>query len=123
MAVSYTARTLTSGADIPAEAGRTVGYVNAGSDAPLHEFLEQTGAALVCGYTRTVDWVQSAAFETVLLDVLANGQKANAAELCMGSKTWLSVASYLGFRIVYANGRTWRPGGGAAIPRQTQLAG
>lgn len=79
------------------------------SDARLHDFLAETGAALICGYTREVDWVESAAFETVLLDVLANGQRLNAAELRMGSSHWAALASYLGFRIVYANGRTWRP--------------
>jgi hypothetical protein len=79
------------------------------SDARLQEFLAETGAGLICGYTREVDWVESAAFETVLLDVLANGQRLNAAELRMGSAHWAPMASYLGFRIVYANGRTWRP--------------
>lgn len=81
------------------------------SDVRMREFLATTGAALICGYTREVDWVESAAFETVLLDVLANGVYNNAAELRMGSSHWAPLAAYLGFRIVYANGRTWRPPG------------
>nr|MDT0662280.1 DUF6642 family protein [Micromonospora sp. DSM 115978] len=79
------------------------------SDARLQEFLAETGAALICGFTRDVDWVESAAFETVLLDVLVNGRRLNAAEMRMGSVHWAPLASYLGFRIVYASGRTWRP--------------
>lgn len=88
------------------------------SDARLQDFLAATGAALVCGYTRDVDWVESAAFETVLLDVLANGVYINAIEKRMGSAQWASLAAYLGFRIVYANGRTWRPTVGPKVPAQ-----
>ncbi|MDR7278815.1 DUF6642 family protein [Catenuloplanes atrovinosus] len=88
------------------------------SDATLLDFLDVSGAAMVCGYTREVDWVDSAAFETVLLDVLANGAMVNAAEKRMGSGPWRELAAYLGFRIVYANGRTWRPGTRGRVPVQ-----
>ena len=88
------------------------------SDAVLRDFLAATGAALICGYTREVDWVESAAFETVLLDVLANGQRHNAAELRMGSAHWAPLASYLGFRVIYANGRAWRPSARPRVPAQ-----
>ncbi|MCL7458541.1 hypothetical protein M8I35_15275 [Micromonospora sp. MSM11] len=88
------------------------------SDAVLRGFLDATGAALICGYTREVDWVESAAFETVLLDVLANGQRHNAAELRMGSAHWAPLASYLGFRVIYANGRAWRPSVRPRVPAQ-----
>ncbi len=93
------------------------------SDAVLRRFLEVTGADLVCGDTREVNWVESAAFETVLLDVLANGQRRNAAELRMGSGPWAPLASYLGFRIVYGTGRTWRPSAPVRVPRQAKLNG
>jgi hypothetical protein len=84
----------------------------------LQKFLITTGAAMMCGYTRAVDWVQSAAFETVLLDVLANGQRSNSVELRMGSAQWAQLSAYLGFRIVYNNGRTWRVDTAAKIPAQ-----
>ncbi|TDB70423.1 DUF6642 family protein [Micromonospora sp. KC723] len=96
------------------------------SDAALRAFLDVTGAALICGFTREVDWVESAAFETVLLDVLANGQRHNAAELRMGSAHWAPLAAYLGFRVIYANGRAWRPTSRPRVPTQTapgRLAG
>lgn len=79
------------------------------TDAALHEFLSETDAAPICGYTRDVDWVESSAFETVVLDMLANGRRHNAAEMRMGSTHWAPLAKCLGFRIVYANGRTWHP--------------
>lgn len=40
---------------------------------------------MVCGFTRTIDWVESAAFDTVLINRLANGQKANSVEQLVGS--------------------------------------
>jgi hypothetical protein len=88
------------------------------SDAALQSFLSVSGAALVCGYTREVDWIESAAFETIVLDALANGSKINAAEQRMSKSQWSPLASYLGFRIVYSNGRVWMPGRTARIPTQ-----
>lgn len=76
--------------------------------AVVQDFLQTTGAALVCGYSRQVDWVESAAFETVLLDVLANGARHDAVEVRLKSARWAPLAAYLGFRIVYASGRQWR---------------
>jgi hypothetical protein len=43
---------------------------------------------------------------------------ANAVERRMGSTAWAPLAAYLGFRIVYANGRTWRPDGRPRVPAQ-----
>lgn len=90
------------------------------SEAKLQAFLRATGAALMCGYSRSVGWVESAAFETVLLDVLATGQRHNATELRIGSQQWAPLAAYLGFRIVYASGRTWRPEPRLRIPQQAR---
>ncbi len=49
---------------------------------------------------------------------LANGSNHNAAEKRMGSTQWSALAAYLGFRIVYANGRTWRPSARLPVPAQ-----
>ena len=35
-------------------------------------FLDQTGALAICGYTRTVDWLESAAFDLMVLGLLQN---------------------------------------------------
>jgi hypothetical protein len=85
----------------------------------LQKFLITTGAAMMCGYTRQVGWVESAAFETVLLDVLANGQRSNSVELRMGRAHWSQLSAYLGFRIVYNNGRAWRAEAAPRIPAQS----
>jgi len=88
------------------------------SDGRLHDFLAATGASMICGYTRDIDWVESAAFETVVLQILANGDRHDAVERRMGSTAWAPLAAYLGFRIVYANGRTWRPEAKPRVPAQ-----
>ncbi|GIF72437.1 DUF6642 family protein [Asanoa siamensis] len=75
-------------------------------DAVLEDFLHATGAAIVCGYTRQVDWVESAALELALLRYLTNGERIDAAERAMRSRRWASLADHLGFRIMYANGRS-----------------
>ena len=71
----------------------------------LSRFLETTGAAMLCGFTRDIDWIESAAFELGLLGHLVNGERVDAAERAMRSKRWAPLAEHLGFRIVYPNGR------------------
>lgn len=41
-------------------------------------FQAQTGAKAVCGYTRDVDWVESAAFDLLLLTSLLSGRRIDA---------------------------------------------
>lgn len=82
----------------------------------LAEFVEQTGAELVCGFSQSVDWLESAAFDTVLLDLLANGS-ASAVQRRMASARWLPLAAHLGFRIVYSGGKVWSAAA-ARIPSQ-----
>jgi hypothetical protein len=55
------------------------------SDAVLTDSPRTTGAAMLCGYTRNVDWVEAAAFDLALLDYLATGDRVNAAERAMRS--------------------------------------
>ncbi|WP_435151242.1 DUF6642 family protein [Micromonospora aurantiaca (nom. illeg.)] len=75
-----------------------------GSDSYLTDFLYQTGASLVCGFTKQVDWIESAAFEMVILDRLVNSGRVDSAEQLASSARWAPLASHLGFRVVYANG-------------------
>jgi hypothetical protein len=44
----------------------------------LQEFVRATGARAVVGYRKDVDWLESAAFEVLLLDRLAVGQRSDA---------------------------------------------
>lgn len=75
------------------------------SDAVLVDFLQTTGAAMMCGYTRYVDWLECAAFETIVLNSLVNGKRIDSTEKTMRSNHWSPLASRLGFKIVYASGR------------------
>ncbi|MEV4711544.1 hypothetical protein [Micromonospora sp. NPDC049374] len=71
------------------------------SESALREFLEETQASMVCGFTKKIDWIESAAFETVILNRLVNGGKVNSVELLARSARWSALAQHLGFRVVY----------------------
>jgi hypothetical protein len=71
------------------------------SDEALRDFLRTTKAELVCGYTLPVEWVESSAFDTVLLAHLASGTQKKF----LHSPHWSAVIQRLGFRIVYSDGR------------------
>ncbi|MEV6692037.1 hypothetical protein AB0M35_11285 [Micromonospora sp. NPDC051196] len=79
------------------------------SDSALAEFLEETQASMVCGFTKTIDWIESAAFETVILNRLVNGGKVNSVELLARSTRWAPLAQHLGFRVVYKGDRRRLP--------------
>jgi hypothetical protein len=70
----------------------------------LVDFLHETKADMLCGFTRYVDWVEAAAFETVVLNSLVNGKRADSTERLMHSSRWAAFSEHLGFRVVYANG-------------------
>jgi hypothetical protein len=49
-------------------------------DAPddeLKRFVARTGAKAMIGYSRAIDWLESAAFECLLLDRLAHGNRTD----------------------------------------------
>ncbi|GAA3274718.1 hypothetical protein GCM10020218_020770 [Dactylosporangium vinaceum] len=76
------------------------------SDTTLAEFLRETKAAMVCGFTKEIDWIESAALETVVLNNLVNGSRVDSVERLMKTVRWAPLAQHLGFRVVYANGRS-----------------
>lgn len=76
------------------------------SETTLAEFLRETKAAMLCGFTRDIDWIESAAFETVLLNSLVNGGRIDSVERLVKSSRWAPLAQHFGFRIVYQNGRS-----------------
>ncbi|MGW0227899.1 DUF6642 family protein [Actinopolymorpha singaporensis] len=71
------------------------------SDASLTDFLKLTGAELICGYTKDVDWLDSAAFDVAFLGHLANGTQRKL----LTTAHWSAVTQKLGFRILYSDGR------------------
>jgi len=76
------------------------------SDRVLKEFLHETKAAMLCGFTKAIDWVESAAFETVVLNALVNGGRVDSVGGLVRASRWGAPAGHLGVRVVYANGRT-----------------
>lgn len=93
-----------------------------GSDTDMADFLSRTGAAMMCGFTKQVNWIEAAAFETVLLDRLVNSGKVNSVQQLVASARWAPLAHHLGFRVVYATGESFkipamRVGGSAASVR------
>ena len=60
------------------------------------EFQKMTGAKLVCGYTKDVDWVESAAFDLLLLESLTGIVRIDARVNQMRSR-YGDLTGLLGF--------------------------
>lgn len=65
-------------------------------DEELDHFLRETGARAISGYKEDVEWVQSAAFDLILLDQLARGEPY-ATRLSMARQLGSGLADELGF--------------------------
>lgn len=46
--------------------------------AAVEDFHKQTGAKAICGYTKNVEWVESSAFDLLLLNSLVSDQRIDA---------------------------------------------
>ncbi|MFD2082897.1 DUF6642 family protein [Actinopolymorpha cephalotaxi] len=75
--------------------------VMSASDTLLKDFLKLTGAELICGYTKDVDWLDTAAFDVAFLGHLASGAQKDL----LTTPHWSAVTRKLGFRILYSDGR------------------
>lgn len=49
-----------------------------GDRTAVADFYKETGAKAICGYTRDVDWIESAAFDLLLLSSLVSSQRIDA---------------------------------------------
>lgn len=77
------------------------------SDITLGEFLRESKVEMLCGFTKDIDWIESAAFETVVLNAMVNnGDRVNSVERLVKSPRWAPLARHLGFRIVYKSGKS-----------------
>ena len=70
----------------------------------LKEFLRRTGARAVCGYTKDVDWLQSAAFDFLLLNELTRSQHLGHA-LRRLEREYGVLPETLGFGLVTPHGK------------------
>lgn len=67
----------------------------------LRTFLKKTGAQAVIGYTRDVDWLESTAFELLLIDALSLVARPSTAQRHI-LKNHGGLARRLGLRFVCA---------------------
>lgn len=71
------------------------------SDADLDRFLQITGARLVCGYRKKVDWVEGAALEVLLLANLAETVRRKTAERRLTRPPFKTLTDHVGLRFHY----------------------
>ena len=75
--------------------------VLAADDRRLQHFLKRTGARAVMGYTTSVDWIDSAALDLIVLATLGRYQQlGRSLRLLEEAPRYASLREQLGFRIV-----------------------
>jgi hypothetical protein len=70
------------------------------------EFMRRTGADAVCGYTKYVDWLESAAFDINLFDYLTCYQRT-ADRFRRLADDHATTVDRLGFRAMWRSGEIW----------------
>lgn len=63
-------------------------------------FLKTTGARAVIGYTKSVEWMESSAFDLLLFDALTRYQRLRPAEIWL-RKTYPDITERLGLRVLH----------------------
>jgi hypothetical protein len=74
-------------------------------DPALSTFLDRTGAAAVMGYGRDVDWVDSAAWELILLRTLGRYKQLGSALKTLEAERYQSLCESVGFHVIPRSGR------------------
>jgi len=73
-------------------------------DEELAEFRRTTGARAIIGYTESIDWLESSAFDLLLLEAAAHYKRPDALEKWM-RKNYAELCTRLGFRVNHAGSR------------------
>ena len=68
--------------------------------AEIREFLSVTKLRAICGYRSDVDWIESAAFEVLLIDSLSHYKRVDAAYNWM-KKNYPGMCRRLKFKMVW----------------------
>jgi len=74
-----------------------------GSENAARAFLKTTGASMITGYQRDVDWLDSAAIDTVWLGYVAYYSRLGDAARYFKTR-YASVLKYLGWQSVSSTG-------------------
>ncbi|WP_066909197.1 DUF6642 family protein [Millisia brevis] len=75
----------------------------AGDEQELQQFCRATGAAAITGYTKNIEWLESSAFELLLLPELMDAVRMKSAHDRI-VRRYPDLAERLGFRMSHA---TW----------------
>ena len=74
------------------------------ADEEIDEFRRTTGARAVIGYTKSIDWLESSAFDLLLLKAATDYQRPDALERAM-RKNYGELCLRLGFKVRHAGSR------------------
>ena len=74
------------------------------SQRALNDFVRGTGARLLCGYTKSVDWTEASAFDILLLTNLVNQSYRSGTKKYLEGKVFGSWSSHLGLKFVVPRG-------------------
>ena len=66
----------------------------------IKRFLKETKIKAVCGYNKDIPWIESAAFEVLLIDALACYQRIHAANNFL-RKDYPNLCERLDFKMVW----------------------
>ena len=92
-------------------AGRTLYFASCSTlDVPLAQaraLMLKTGANAICGYTKEIDWLESAAFDLTLIDYLITYTRP-ADRFQKLQKDHRQTWRRLGFRAMWRSGEIWR---------------
>lgn len=66
----------------------------------IKQFLKKTKIKAVCGYSEEIPWIESAAFEVLLIDALSSYQRIHAANNFL-QKDYPNLCKRLDFRMVW----------------------
>ena len=66
----------------------------------IKQFLKETKIKAVCGYSADIPWIESAAFEVLLIDALSWYQRIHAANNFL-QKDYPNLCKRLDFRMVW----------------------
>ncbi len=69
----------------------------------LNDFVRDSGVRLLCGYTKSVNWIEASAFDILLLTYLVNLKLRTGAEKYLRSERFRPWSEDLGLRFVYSS--------------------
>lgn len=96
---------------MPMNVGNCYVYLGAcltlADDIAGRAFVDATGVAALVGYNKSIDWIEGAAFEVILLGLMANHNQYPKALYDLITRRYPDLARRLGFTMITSHG-VWR---------------